>query len=401
MHMLGGMEWKHAKGDPQLIRSLNRRLVIDVLRRTGRVSRTDLVRAVGVKPSTITSIVQELIGEGLVREVGPAASARVGRRPILLALDPRYGQTWGCYIQSRNVSVGCVTLDGRLAASAEVHYEAGSSIEVVLAALERAVNRLPRPERLLGTGVCVAGVVRSHERTLVHSPSMGWSDVRLGERLDALFGGPVVLANDVNAWTVGERWHGAGRAFQNFLCISVGEGVGGGIYLEDRLYEGIHGGAGEIGHTCIQLDGPPCRCGEAGCLEALTSDAFLAREAEALGLPTDPDALVAAAAAGDARALDLFRRMGTHLGVGLKNLVNLFNPQAIVIAGDRLNAFTYFQPAMEAVLRERCFARLGRGLSVLPSRMGEAGWMIGAGTLPLRERFSPSILARPSLRVAA
>lgn len=391
------MRLPYLKGGPQFIRSLNWRLVISLLRRNGKMSRTDLVHAVGVKPSTITSIIQELIKEGLVVEVGVGPSTTVGRRPILLSLNHNYGQTLGAYVQSRCVVTGYLTLDGRLSKTSEAKYRPGSSPKTVLTALKKAASCLPAPSRLLGVGISVAGFVQSANNGVIYSPSMDWHEVDLSALFRQTFDAPVYLANDVNALAVGERWYGAGRHFQNFICVSVGEGIGAGIYLDSSLYEGANGGAGEVGHTCVQLYGPQCRCGEYGCLETLSSDSFLAREAKRHDLPADPEDLIERALAGDTTARDIFKQMGTHLGVGIKNLVNLFNPEAIIVGGDRINALGLFGEAMEEMLLKHSFSRISEHLKILPAKLGKAGWVIGAGTLPLRARFSPSVLTRTSL----
>lgn len=389
---------KQTKGDPQFIRSLNRRLVIDTLRRKGEMSRTDLGRRIGVEPSTITSIVQDLMQEGLVKEVGMGTSTG-GRRPILLNLNYNYGHTLGAKVEAERVLAGLITLDGRLEASSEVKYPRGSTSKKMFTALEKAVAKLPQASRLLGVGVGISGFVHSSQNHLMYSPILGWKDEDLGTPLQRMFDCPVSISNDVNALALGEKWHGVGQNFRNFICVTVGEGIGAGIYLEGHLYEGASGGAGELGHTCIQINGPQCRCGEYGCLEALASDDFLAREAQRYGLPGDPGKLVKAVEKGDEKARDIFQQMGKHLGVGLKNLINLLNPEAIIIGGERLNALKWFQGAMEEELHRHSFSDEPNKIEIIAADLSEAGWLIGAGTLPLRARFLPSMPSNASAQV--
>jgi len=389
---------KQSKGDPQFIRSLNRRLVIDALRCKGRMSRADLGRFIGVESSTITSIVQDLTREGLVEEVGIGMSTG-GRRPILLDLNFSYGHTWGAKVEAKRVLAGLITLDGHLEAFAEVEYPRGSSSKTMLIALEKAVASLPSVPRLLGIGIGISGFVHSSKNHLMYSPILGWKDEDLGTPLHEMFDCPVSVSNDVNALALGEKWHGVGKNFRNFICVTVGEGIGAGIYLEGHLYEGATGGAGELGHTCIQINGPQCRCGEYGCLEALASDAFLAREAQRYQLPEDPNELIKAAESGNEKAIDIFQQMGKHLGVGMKNLVNLLNPEAIIIGGERLNALKWFQGAVEEELQRHSFSDEGEKIELIASDLSEAGWLIGAGTLPLRARFLPSLATSAPMQV--
>lgn len=386
------MTKSYLKGNAQLIRSLNRRLVFHAIKQHGKISRADLVRLIGVKPSTITSIIQEFMREGLVQEGGTEAIKTVGRRPTMLSLNPNYGHSLGIYMKGHYVEAGLIRIDGHLTALTRQDYPENSSPQTVVNAINQAVLQLPRSHHLLGVGVTIAGFVQSHRQKIVYSPSLNWDEVKFGLLLEDHFEVPIYMDNDVNALAVGERWFGAARQFQDFICVAFGEGVGAGIYLNDNLFVGSEGGAGEFGHTCIQRDGPLCRCGQKGCVETMTSDTFLIREAKRHNLPEDPSELVKLASEGHAQSLKIFEQLGGSLGVGLRNLVNLFNPQAIIIGGDRIDAFGFFQEKMKEATINESFSRLTENLQILPASLGKNGWIIGAATLPLRERFSPATL---------
>lgn len=358
------------------------------------MTRSDLVKAIGVQPSTITSIIQDLQREGIVNEVGLVSSNSVGRRPILLKLNRDYGQIWGVNIQFGHVRVGAMTFDGCVVKSAKQSFPQNSSPEAVLALVKELLLDLPKPPQLLGIGVACVGHVQSHKNLLVYAPRLEWRNVNWDQPLAQAFGTNVFVSNDVNALTIAERWFGAARHFRTFVCVSIGDGIGAGIYLNNQLFEGVAGGAGEIGHMCIQIDGPLCRCGEYGCLEALMSDSFLTLEARQLKLPQDPEALVSIAMQGNQKAQRIFNRMGRHLGIGLKNLVNLINPEAVILVGDHLSAYPLFQAPMEEELLKHGFSNLSDNLRLLPGELGEAGWIMGPCTLPLHAQFSPALLTR-------
>lgn len=385
---------KIAKGDNRLLRNLNRVLILNLVRQHGPISRVKLAQETGLESSTITSIIKDLLEIGIVQEIGRGES-RGGRRPILLDLNPLYGVTLGVKVESCRLLLGLLDLKGRLLVKTEEAFPKGSDPRTVFAALQRGLHRLlPNEENLLGIGIGVSGFVDQATGTLVYSPILGWKRVQISKILEEELKLPVFVDNDVSALTLAELWYGAGRHFRNFLCVTVGEGIGAGIVIEGRLYEGALGGAGEIGHICIDPDGPRCRCGEIGCLEVFASDAFLERRAqEALRAgqgtfqqPT-PEALVEAARRGDTVAQRLFVEMGRYLGLGLKNAVNLLNPEAVILGGERAGAYPFFGPALEEEVRKHAFPEEAKELNILLAELGEAGWLIGAATLALSPIF--------------
>jgi predicted NBD/HSP70 family sugar kinase len=261
---------------------------------------------------------------------------------------------------------------------------------------------LPHDTRLLGIGIGISGFVDRATGTLIYSPILGWEGVEIAKSLEEEYNIPVFVDNDVNALTLAELWYGAGRHFQNFICVTIGEGIGAGIVIEGHLYEGAAGGAGEIGHTCLDPSGPRCRCGEAGCLEVFASDTFLTRRAqEALQMGQGlfqspaPEELLAAARRGDPIAQGIFAEMGRHLGLGLKNVINLLNPEAVILGGERINAYTFFGPALEEEVHKHAFPQEAKELRILLAELGEAGWIIGSATLALSSIFELPIYKRP------
>jgi glucokinase-like ROK family protein len=380
------------KGDNQLLKDLNRGLVVNVIRLKGPISRTQIAKEVGLESSTITSITRYLLDIGMIKEVGEDKS-KGGRRPILLDLNLEYGATIGVKIESSRVLFGLTSLRGGILSRAEEHFPKGSRSDVVISAIKQGIDRLAQGINLLGIGIGVSGFVDLERGISTYSPILKWKDAKIAEPLRERYKVPVFVDNDVNTLTLAELWYGAGRRFKNFICVTIGEGIGAGIVIDGRLYEGAIGGAGEIGHTCIQPNGPKCRCGEAGCLEVFASDIFLVRRAEevlsrkgSFEAPT-PEELLIAAKQGDPTARGIFEEMGRYLGIGLRNAVNLLNPEAIILGGERMDAFEYFSPALEKEVRKHSFPGVSKELEIVPAELGEDGWLIGAATLSMRSLF--------------
>ena len=247
---------------------------------------------------------------------------------------------------------------------------------------------------LAAVGVAAPGTVDRGRGVVRDSPNLrGWDVVPLVQTIRNALGVPVALANDANAAALGEHIFGAGRGFRNMVFITVSSGVGGGIILHDRLYRGATGSAGEVGHMVVDEDGPACGCGHRGCLEALASGTAIAARAAALAaegaspalarLAGDPSSLTAvdverAAVDGDPVARRVIEEAGRYLGLGLVNLVHVFNPHGIVIGGgvSRMGDLI-LEPARE-VVRERCFPLSQEGLQIVAGTLGDRAGALGA-----------------------
>ncbi|NOX44245.1 MAG: ROK family transcriptional regulator, partial [Caldiserica bacterium] len=216
------------KGNNDLLRHHNRALIVDLLRRKGPLSRAELSRLTGLAPSALSRLSAALISEGLVRELGKTPSP-TGRPPILLGLNPEYASSVGVKIEAQRVLAARVDLLGRVREETTVPF-ADRSPEAVLPALERAISRMFRG-KILGIGIAVSGFVDSVAGRCLFSPILDWHGVELARPLTERFGVPVHVENDVNALTLAEARYGAGRGITDFVCITVGEGLGAGIVI--------------------------------------------------------------------------------------------------------------------------------------------------------------------------
>jgi glucokinase len=247
---------------------------------------------------------------------------------------------------------------------------------------------------LAAVAVAAPGTI-DHERGIVRDPPNlpGWGAVPIVEALRDAFRVPVVLENDANAAALGEHAFGAGRDFRHMIFITVSSGVGGGIIIDGRLYRGATGAAGEVGHMVLDETGPTCGCGRRGCLEALASGTAIAARAAALvaegkspalarlarhSSPLTAEHVVRAAAEGDAVARKIIEEAGHYLGLGLVNLVHVFNPHGIVIGGGVSRAGDLILKPTREVVRQRCFALSQQGLQIVQGVLGDRAGALGA-----------------------
>ncbi len=384
-------------GNRDLIRAINRSHILNVIKTLGPVARAEIARLTGLSPATVTAITADLIAEELIFEK-QTGDSRGGRRPILLALNPGGRYVAGIKLMEDH-AVGALTdLEATIIARQTVALPPLHAVEGVLAALAGMVEALlaeanvPR-HKLLGLGLGLAGIVDSEGGLLRQSPYLGWRDLPLRDLLKAEVDVPVHIDNDVNALTLAERWFGMGQEVDDFLTVTVGRGVGMGIVVNRQFYRGVRGGAGEFGHTVVDPDGFPCSCGKVGCLETVVGDPGLLRAANAaLSQPVSSvDELLGRAEAGDEGAQAVFAHAGTVLGRAVANLVNIFDPQRIIISGEGTRYGKWLFDPMCAAVDQHALEALRGDVQINIQPWGDDAWARGAASLVLRELFESPV----------
>lgn len=396
------------RGNRDLIKEINRNLVLNLIKSRGPISRTDIARLSSLSLATVSGITADFVASGLVHETGEGESTG-GRRPVLLRLNHQAGFVVGLKLMEQTITSALTDLDASV-----LHHRvtplttaAGTNPEDVLQTIVQAVeSTISEAEvdraRVLGIGIGMAGVVDGEAGICRYSPFFGWRDVPIAEPVASHFGLPVYLENDVNTLTIAEQWFGYGHGVDHFVVVTVGRGVGAGIVVNGQFYRGALGGAGELGHITLQEDGPPCGCGKRGCLEALTSDPAVVRQAQvaitlgertplAEAEPLTLEAIVAAADAGDKLARRLLSDAGHWLGLGIAHLVNILNPQMIIVGGEGVRAGEWrFGPMREAI-HQHAFDGLADELEIIIEPSGDETWARGAACVVLGELFKPPV----------
>lgn len=235
----------------------------------------------------------------------------------------------------------------------------------------------------VGIGIAVAGQVSPPRKSVIFTPNLPFKkEYPLGAEIEKKLGIPVTLENDANTAAIGESVFGAAKGLRDFISITLGTGIGSGIFVGGKLLTGYMGAAGEVGHIPIDPRGPQCNCGNAGCLETFCSGTALTRmDKERTGKARSGKEICEAANAGDETAIAILREAGERLGDGLVSLVNLFNPQGIFFCGSLANApDVYFEPAFKKV-REKSFGTSGKELLLEISPLKDKIGVIGAAAL--------------------
>ncbi|GAA0134985.1 xylose repressor [Paenibacillus sp. YSY-4.3] len=388
-------------GDQQLIKKMNKTLVLDTIRQQQPLSRADIAATLGLNKATVSSLVSELIESQLVTEIGPGESSG-GRKPTLLLFNRGAGYAVGIDIRVNDLFALLVDLEGNVIKERTVPLE-DSSPDHALDQIRKMIHWLSKkapesPYGVVGIGIGVPGLVDEKSR-IVSAPNLGWNNVAVQKLLISEFGDNIHIDNEANAGAIGEKLYGAGRDAANLIYISIGVGIGSGMIVGGELYRGISNFSGEVGHMTVSENGPLCRCGNRGCWETLASEkALLDRAAQrwkdssAASDEEGLDRLLNLARAGDPDALSLLEETGKHLGVGLANLVNILNPELIVI-GNRLSmAGDLLQEPMLHTLESRSLSYHMKKTQVAFAELGIRSTALGAASMPIT-----SFLADPDV----
>lgn len=382
--------------------------LLHLLRDTGPVSRAELGDAVHLSRSKLAVELDRLGEIGLVETDGLAAS-RGGRRSGIVRLNRRL-RFVGIDIGATSVDVAITDPELRVLAHASEPADVRQGPDAVLAIALDLVGKLRadgEAAEIHGVGVGVPGPVSFRDGVPVAPPIMpGWDQFPVRSVLSQHLGAPVLVDNDVNIMALGEMHAGLSRTVADFLFVKVGTGVGCGIVVDGKVYRGVNGSAGDIGHIRIEDDGPLCACGNTGCLEAFFSGAALARDATDAARSgrsaqlaermsqverlTAADVSVAAAA-GDPVALELVRAGGRRLGFLLAGLVSFFNPGMVVIGGGVAAGLGHpLLAEVRSVVYRRSLPLATGNLPVVLSEMGSQAGVVGATRLVSDSVFSLS-----------
>jgi glucokinase len=316
----------------------------------------------------------------------------------------------GIDLGNTKIAVGVVTADGNVLSRVReetADARQGDGIVAGLIRLGRAAlaGASLSPDDLRGVGIALPGPAdreRLAMRAAPHIPEI--EGVPLGDRLAEAFGVPVAGDNDANAAALGEARFGAGRGAAVVAYFTISTGIGGGIVAGGRLFRGATGAAGEFGHQVLERDGDPCHCGGAGCLETIASGPAIAQRARRMlppfrgslladpawraDRPWDAGLVAAAAREEDPLAVHLFDEVGEFLGLAVANVIDLFDPDCVVLGGGVMAAADLLLPAVQQAAAERAMPRLGREVRILPAALGPDVGVAGAAALAMEAATS-------------
>jgi len=393
------------RGSLKLMKKINKSIILDTIRIYDSISRAEISQKTNLSPTTVSTLTEDLIKEEYIKEIGEGKS-RGGRRPILLKFNSNAHFIMGVKLDAKRITLALTNLKLSIINKARKTIKNTDENWVTRQIID-LVRRIAREssvqlEKIIGIGVGTIGMVDTEKGIVEEAINIGWENIPLRdlikEELDNI---PVYIDNVANLAALGEKQVGIAKKAKNLVYIHLGGGIGAGIILNGEIYEGSNGSAGEIGHTTVEPNGPRCKCGNRGCLENFASGRAIASRAIS-GLLAGRKTLIneitegsidkvtaevvaEAAKEGDEFALEIWRETAEYLGIAIANLINVYNPEMIIIGGGVAQAGNFLFEPLKRVVEERALPRATKIVKIVPSELQDDASLIGAAALAMEK----------------
>ncbi|WP_059103016.1 ROK family transcriptional regulator [Shouchella shacheensis] len=388
-----------------LIQAMNRSNILNLIRLEGPISKRAVAKRIQVSPTTVNSIVSDLMREGFVKEKGVGYSTG-GRKPVLYTFDPDVNFVIAVSLSNSSIRIASLNLNGdikEIKTHATEKRQGRAYIELFLNALTLFVEHLEDLSRCVGISIIAPGVVDAKRGVIKYNARLALFEVGIKKLVEETFGITTFLDNDTHSFVIAERYFGA-DAYRNLLYITVGEGVGSGILVNGEIYRGHSGSSGEIGHMAVVQGGAPCSCGNKGCLENYVSwptihskivSALLTQGVEtSISAHIDgdfnsitPELFVEAVEEGDPLSMQLIEEMAEYLSVAIVNAVHLLNPEAVVLSGELVQGNETLLALVREKVSRRALPSVGANVGIHMTSLRGDIEMLGALSVLLQEEM--------------
>lgn len=373
---------------------MNQQVILKLIYTRKAISRAEIAEITGLSPATVSNIVKELLKMELIKETSRGES-RGGRKPVLLEIKPDgayfIGLEWGI----TEVRAVLMNLNKKVVFSAERDVdslEVDSFVDISSKLIAEFSSESIDKSKIYGLGVGVHGMVDPEKGYSLFAPHFKWRDIPLQDILEEEFDLPVLIDNDVRVMALAEKWNGR----DNFLFINTGPGIGAAIVINGKLHYGRDYSAGEFGHMTVVKDGPLCSCGNTGCMEALIStDSLVHRYNSELAGRISHQVirekwleLLNEVRTGNTKAISLIEETIEYLGLGLANVINLLNPEEIILGGEFIEGADIILPLLRKKVRDKTLLVSGRELKLEATSLAEWVGAIGGATMVLQQLFN-------------
>lgn len=359
------------------IKQSNKSLVLKTLWMNSPISRTELANSTGLNKATITNIIAKCETEGLIKNVGNRSTG-VGRSHSLIMFNNQKGVCIGVSIWSRQVEIGVTDLSANVLWKDSFQKDSNSNIFSLLDQTATMINtaieqNVTDDMPLLGIGIGLPSLLDLNTSTALTIPSHDWYQVSIKDYLGDKFNVPIYVNTYSNAWALGEKWFGIGKQYHNIICITIGQGIGAGIIINDELFTGSNGFAGDLGHMTLEPNGPMCYCGKRGCWELVGAGQALHGMSweEAIQLAND----------GNGDAIGRLTSIGRYMGIAISNIINLLNPDLVIIGGIAAKAGNWVMNPCQNYVQTALLPQVYKSTTIEFSKMGLDASMIGAATI--------------------
>jgi N-acetylglucosamine repressor len=374
--------------DQMLVKKMNQKVLLNEIVSNSPISRAKLSEITGLNKSTVSSQVNTLIEKNLIFEIGQGQSSG-GRKPVMLVFNKNAGYSIGLDIGVDSINGILTDLKGNIVLDQYQQLEKPSlnkNKDVLFSMIEDLIKQMPdSPYGLIGIGLCVPGLVNT-EQQVIFTPNIDWNyNLDLKSLIEQEFKVPVFIENEANAGAYGERVFGAAKNFENIIYVSVGTGIGIGIVINNDLYRGVDGFAGEMGHVTIDFNGLKCSCGNRGCWELYASEKALLTPYQINGNISSYQEIINLANQNDPEILMALQNFGFYLGIGLTSILNTFNPQAVIIRNDIVEAVPMVLNSIRNSISSRSNEKFTNSHELLLSSLGKNAPALGTSSIVIEQ----------------
>ncbi|WP_028783938.1 ROK family transcriptional regulator [Thalassobacillus devorans] len=382
------------RGSFELMKSVNKSIVLNKIRTSEPISRAQIAKETKLTPPTVSSIVRELMEEGLVRE-SKLGESNGGRKPTMLHINSQAFYVIG--VDAGPEAVDCVLTDltGQIFEQSSYAIPKPLTNEKFLSILKESIGAIIDTtdviqQKIIGIGIAMHGVVQVDSGISLIAPNLDLKDIPIKKTLEETFHLTVKVENDARAMALGESWFGGNSDVDSMVAVNFGTGVGAGVILNGKLYHGAQDIAGELGHMTIDLHGQKCECGNFGCLQTFVSgEAIEARFKKQFSLreKLSGEEIYELAKGDNREAIQFLNDTGKTIGIGLTNLIHLLNPNRIVLGGGVMKSKEFLYPEICSTIKERALSEEAKNTDVTVSGLGDNATLLGAVSLLLVELF--------------
>ncbi len=363
----------------------NRDFVLRTIFSNSSISRADIARATKLTRTTVSDIVNVLMREGLVEEVGRGESLG-GKSPILLSIvaDSRY--MIGLNLAQNRFIGAVVNLRGEIKDRIEITID-DENRDNALAAIYKILDKLTddHDQRIVGIGVGTPGLVNSQEGVVISAVNLDWQNFELGRLLKEKYQMPVVILNDSQATAIGEfSYNDKDEQTKNYIVVNVNKGIGAGILINGKLFQGDGGAAGEIGHVVVQENGELCRCGKRGCLETVSSVSAVLRQSKSKNI----EDVLTAFRNNDKKTCEVITRAGHYLGISLANLISTLNIHKIILTGEMVRFGDKWFDSVKLSMENATLSHLSEETTLDFGKFGFDACILGAAEFLTMDDYS-------------
>lgn len=378
------------KHDQELMKKINKELILNLIREKGPISRADLAKITNMSPTSISRIVTGFSELGLVKETDLTSSG-VGRRAILLDTDPNSIHVISVEMD-RNISkIGVIDFDGNIISKEEVTYDSHvMKWETVVDKICNIIGEMieqenPAESKIIGIGMGIPGIVDTKNGRVVFSPQLGWKDVEIVDYIEKKIGHKTIIDNLIKSKALAENVYGSTKGSKRAALINFGTGVGSALIVNEEIYRGITNSAGEIGHTTIDPNGRLCDCGRIGCLQTYITEEALIQEARAFKNVSSMKEIFDSAIGEENWAINLIDRLYTYVGIAVCNVICMYNPDTVIITGKLIEE----RPEIIDVIIEKVdnliWAPFKNTYEIKSSNLCERSGMLGVASLVINK----------------